>query len=165
MVAAEAGIRWASASLESSRRGGHFGYRHAPTRAMDMPSAVPICSDGIRARAVWLSTSGSAVPAASCSLRLATPTFKSPHMSAHMSTQMPTHMSAHIYTDMCVDVSLGMCADVCTRHACRHLCRNVCSHVHQNVCRHARQHSLQTVLDVRVRHRAMWRSKARGREC
>ena len=32
--------------VTASERGGRFEYRHAPTRATDMPSAVPICSYG-----------------------------------------------------------------------------------------------------------------------
>ena len=34
-------------SKSPPRRGGHFEYRHAHTRAMDMPSAMPICSYGL----------------------------------------------------------------------------------------------------------------------
>ena len=55
-------------------RGGHFVYRHARTRAVDMPAAMPICSYGTaRRRAIQVASA----PPVSCGLRSHWPMMKS----------------------------------------------------------------------------------------
>ena len=76
------------------RRGGHFEYRHAHTRAI--PSAMPRCLNQSRLTIFRLASPGWALWG-----------FKG------MGIRTCVHMCTDVCTDVCIDVCTHMCTDMC----------------------------------------------------